>query len=242
VALSLGTSGFAYDEWKGIFYPEGLGNARMLSFYAGRFNSVEINYTFRRFPQEKTLRRWAEQVPDGFRFSLKAHQRITHFKRLQGVGEDVREQVRLARLLGDRLGPILIQCPPSLEHDAGILASFLNVVPRDVRVAMEFRHPSWTAARDALAERGLAWCVAETDDQQVDRSSLPAGPFVYLRLRKEHYSDEELREWGRSIGEALGEGREVFCYLKHEEKATGPRFAHRLVELVDEISRGSETR
>ncbi|MDQ4004982.1 MAG: DUF72 domain-containing protein [Actinomycetota bacterium] len=238
----LGTSGFAYDEWKGIFYPADLKDSEMLPFYGTRFHSVEINYTYRRIPEEATVRRWAEQVPEGFRFALKANQRITHFKRLRDAGEDLREFVRLARLLGQRLGPILIQCPPNLGFDRELLDRFLDILPEDVMFAMEFRHPSWSAARDILAQRGVGWCLAETEEHAVDRSSLPGGPFVYLRLRKEDYTDDDLRVWAGSISRALGDGRDVHCYLKHEEKAVGPRFAARLGELVDEVSRGSATR
>ena len=240
--LLIGTSGFAYEEWKGIFYPQELKNADMLRHYAERFPSVEINYTFRRFPEEKTVLRWREQAPDGFRFGLKANQRISHFRRLRDAGADVKEFAERARLLGDHLGPILVQCPPTLEYDRGLIESFLGELPDDLRFAMEFRHPSWAEARERLAERGVAWCVAETAEQAVDRVTLPSGPFVYLRLRKEEYTDEELREWARSISATLEDGRDVACYLKHEEKATGPRFAERLREQVEEVSRGSAPR
>ena len=240
--FSIGTSGFAYAEWKGIFYPQDLKDADMLPFYATRFPSVEINYTFRRLPEEQTVRRWAAQVPEGFLFALKANQRITHFKRLREAGADVGEFVRLARLLGVRLGPILVQCPPTLPFDRDLLEGFLDTLPEDVAFAMEFRDPSWSDARDALAARGVAWCMAETEEQEVDRAALPAGPFVYLRLRKENYAEEELQGWAASIAAALAEGRDVHCYLKHEEKATGPRFAERLGRMVEEVSRGSVTR
>ena len=238
----IGTSGFAYQEWKGIFYPEDLKDPDMLRHYATRFPSVEINYTFRRFPAEKTLLRWRDQAPEDFRFALKANQRITHFKRLRDAGDDVKEFVERGRLLGDRLGPILVQCPPTLAYERDLLEAFLASLPGDVGFAMEFRHPSWSDARDLLAERGVAWCVAETDDQAVDRRALPGGPFVYLRLRKEEYADDELREWAGSIARATLEGRDVYCYLKHEDKAAGPRFAERLETLVDEVSRGIATR
>ena len=237
--LFLGTSGFAYQEWKGIFYPEGLSSAKMLPFYAERFNSVEINHTFRKFPEERTIRRWASMVEDGFRFALKANQRITHFKRLEAVDAEMKEFSDLARLLGDRLGPVLVQCPPTLPYDARLLDGFLGCLPGELRFAMEFRDRSWTAAAPALAERGVAWCVAETDEQAVDRSALPAGNFVYLRLRKERYDDGELTAWARTIASTLEASRDVFCYFKHEDKAAGPRFAARLSELLNEPTVGS---
>ncbi len=242
MTLFLGTSGFAYPEWCGIFYPESFSSARMLPFYAERFPSVEINYTYRKVPAEGTIRRWAGQVPDGFRFTLKANMRISHIKRLRDVEGDVKEFVDLARLLGDRLGVILVQLPPTLEHDPRLLEDFLGTLPTDVRFAMEFRHPSWAAAREMLAARGVVWCVAETDEHPADPSALPPGPFVYLRLRKEAYGDDELGAWARSIGGALDEGRDVYCYFKHEDKAAGPRFASRLREVLAEVSPGSGTR
>ena len=240
--FSLGTSGFAYQEWKGIFYPPDLPSSRMLDFYAERFNSVEINYTYRKVPAEGTVRRWATQVPEGFGFTLKANMRITHIKRLRDVAGDLAEFVGLARLLGDRLGSILVQLPPTLEHDDALVRSFLDSLPGDVRFAMEFRHASWTACRDLLAEWGVAWCVTHTDEQPADPSAIPDGSFVYLRLRKDSYEDQELRDWAASISSAIEGGRDVFCYFKHEDEATGPRFAARMGELVAEVSRGSVTR
>ena len=240
--LSLGTSGFAFQQWKGIFYPQNLPSSKMLPFYAERFDSVEINYTYRRVPTEKAIRRWASQVPEGFRFTLKAHMRITHIKRLRDVSPEVDEFVGLARLLGDRLGSILVQLPPTLEYDEALLRSFLDTLPSDVRFAMEFRHGSWTSGRDLLAQRGVAWCLTHTEEQPADPSVLPDGPFVYLRLRKDAYEEDELRAWAGAISGELDRGRDVLCYFKHEDETTGPRFEIRLRELIGEVSRGTATR
>jgi uncharacterized protein YecE (DUF72 family) len=228
--LYLGTSGFAYGEWKGAFYPEGLKDREMLSYYATRFPSVEINYTFRRQPAEKTLMTWKQETPDGFLFALKGHQRITHTLRLAGADESVSFFLDRARLLGERLGPILFQCPPSLRFDRSLIESFLGYLPPIARYAMEFRHPSWEEARDVLAAQGVAWCTAETDERAAERDSWE--PFGYLRLRRERYTDEELKAWAGRIGEALADGRDVFCYFKHEEDAVGVRHAERLAELI----------
>jgi uncharacterized protein YecE (DUF72 family) len=236
--LYLGTSGFAYPEWKGVFYPEDLPAERMLEFYASRLPSVEINYTFRRHPAEKTLERWAAQTPETFRFTLKAHQRITHTRRLRDADESVSMFLDRARLLGERLGVILFQLPPTFHYDREALEGFLGYLPPVTRYAFEFRHPSWAEARELLAEQGAAWVVAETDEQTPETMSWE--PFGYLRLRKEEYTDEELRVWADRIGSALGEGHDVYCYLKHEEKGAGPKFAERLGELM--ASSGSGTR
>jgi uncharacterized protein YecE (DUF72 family) len=231
--LYLGTSGFAYDGWKhGVFYPEGLKNREMLSYYASRFPSVEINYTFRRFPTEKTLTTWREQTPEHFRFTLKANQRITHSKRLANADEDVRDFLRIAGTLGERLGTVLYQCPPSLKYDRGLIEAFVGYLPPRPRAAMEFRHPSWRAARDLLLAQGVALCVAETDEQDPGPDDLSWEPFGFLRLRKTEYSDEELKAWAERIGPALADGHDAYCYLKHEDEGASTKMAERLGAFV----------
>jgi len=230
--LYLGTSGFAYGEWKGPFYPPTLKQRDMLSFYGSRFRSVEINYTFRQQAAEKTLLAWREATTDGFLFTLKAHQRITHWLRLAGADESVSTFLERAKLLGPRLGPILFQCPPNLPYDRSLIESFLAYLPPTFRYAFEFRHPSWAEAKEVLASQGAAWCVAEADEKPVDGTSLPVEPFVYLRLRKTEYSDDELGAWSDRMSSALGQGADVFAYFKHEEKGAGPIFAERMTELM----------
>ena len=229
-AAHLGTSGFAYKEWIGPFYPEGTRDADMLPRYADRFPSVEINYTFRRQPAEKTLATWVERTPPDFRFALKAHQRITHTLRLADADEAVGTFLERVRALGERLGPILFQCPPTLRYDRRLIESFLGYLPPTFRYAMEFRHPSWEEARDLLVDQGVAWCVAETDEGGPVQPV--AEPFAYLRLRKEDYADEELARWASWIRGRVAAGREVYAFLKHEEKAAGPRHAERLAGLL----------
>lgn len=230
--LYLGTSGFAYPEWKGSFYPEGVKDADMLRFYAGRLGSVEINYTFRRFPEAKTLEAWRERAPEAFRFALKANQRITHTRRLAGADADVSDFLDRARTLGDRLGPILFQCPPTLQLDRARLESFLAYLPPTFRYAMEFRHPSWEEARRLLTEHGVAWCFAETEDTPDDAEPVLSSPFAYLRLRREDYGDTELSRWAGRIRGHLERGSDVYAYFKHEEGAAAPRYAERLSDLV----------
>ncbi len=228
--LYLGTSGFAYDEWKhGVFYPEGLKNREMLGYYASRFRSVEINYTFRRNPSEKTLLTWREQSPEGFVFALKANQQITHFQRLEDADPAVSFFLDRVKALGDRLGPVLFQCPPSLKYDRQLIERFLGGLP-PMPAAMEFRHPSWEEARGLLADQGVAWCSAEADEKE--SGVLSWEPFGFLRLRKTQYTDDELKAWAERIGPALEAGRDVYCYFKHEEHGDAPGFALRLGELV----------
>ena len=228
--LYLGTSGFAYDEWKGVFYPEGTKNAGMLPYFSGRFNSVEINYTFRRLPSEKTIATWKEVTPEGFRFTLKSHQRITHSLRLKGTDVEVGTFLERARLLGDRMGPILFQCPPNLEFDRGLIENFVAYLPPIARYAMEFRHPSWLEAREILSSNGVASCAAETNGH--DAGDLSWEPFGYLRLRKTGYTDDELRAWAGRIRSALHDGHDVYCYFKHESEGAAPEFAEKLSRLI----------
>lgn len=231
--LYVGTSGFSYDEWKhGVFYPEGLKNREMLAYYASRFPSVEINYTFRRYPSEKSLTTWREQTPEHFRFTLKANQRITHFKRLADADDDVRDFLNAAKVLGERLGTVLYQCPPSLHYDRGLIEAFVGYLPPQPRAAMEFRHPSWREARDLLLAQGVAWCVAETDEQDPGPDDLSWEPFGFLRLRKTEYSDDELRAWAERIGPALEAGHDIYCYFKHEDEGASPKMADRLIAML----------
>jgi len=228
--LRVGTSGFAYDAWKGPFYPPTLRDLDLLPYYASRFTTVELNVTFRGTPTERAVANWRARTPEGFVFAVKAHARITHGARLAAPAEAQTEFLERVRGLGEKLGPILFQTPPTFGYDRGRLEAFLDSLPPDRRYAMEFRHPSWNAARPLLAERGVAWCVADTDEVPAD--AIPDGPFAYLRLRKTAYDDEGLAAWADRIGRALAAGQDVFAYLKHEEEGTGPRSAARLAELV----------
>jgi uncharacterized protein YecE (DUF72 family) len=232
-ALYVGTSGFSFPAWKhGVFYPEGLKDREMLAYYAGRFPSVEINYTFRRFPTEKALTAWREQTPEGFRFTLKANQRITHFKKLRDVDGEVRDFLNAANVLGERLGTVLYQCPPSLRYDRELIEAFVGYLPPRPRAAMEFRHPSWVEARDLLLEHGIAWCVAETDEKDPGPDDLSWEPFGYLRLRKTEYTDEEMSAWAERMRPALEAGSDLFVYFKHEDDGASTQMAERLRTLV----------
>ena len=224
--LFVGTSGFAFKEWKGPFYPEGTSDKKMLSYYSSKLGSVEINYTFRRMPSESTLQAWREQSSDGFQFTLKAPQRITHWKRLVDADDDVAEFVRRARLLGDRLGTILFQLPPNFRYERDKLEAFAAGLPPVARYAMEFRHESWRAGepKEVLRAHDIAYCGADTDELALEEVPVTA-PHVYLRLRKEEYGDEELKVWSDRIARTLEAGNDVYCYFKHEGGGVGPAYA-----------------
>ncbi len=211
----------------------------MLPYYAGEFPSVEVNSTFRRLPDASTVAGWAAQTPDGFVFSCKANQGITHHARLVRAGERVGRFLEAVTPLGDRLGPTLFQCPPTLAYDREVLDAFLTGLPvtdadgRRYRYAMEFRHPSFDTeeVRERLAAAGVAWCVADTEEKAAGFVRT-AEDFAYLRLRRTGYDAEAIAGWARSIGEALADGVDVYAYLKHEDSATGTRDAAALMALA----------
>src|SRR5581483_1220891 len=232
----VGTSGFAYKEWNGPFYPPGTKSAAMLGHYAGQFNSVEVNYTFRRAPTPAMIGNWSAATDDGFVFALKANQGITHFARLKETGERLATFLETVAPLGPRLGPVLFQCPPNLKYDAGVLDGFLAdlaALPGSRRFAMEFRHPSFDSdeVRSKLASAGVALCVADTEENPA--RFLRTGGFAYVRLRGMGYAEKALEEWGASFRTALEDGADVFCYLKHEDSATGPRDAAILKRMAE---------
>ena len=232
--LHLGTSGFAYPEWKGDFYPLDIKPNAMLAFYAGHFSSVEINYTFQRELTEKTLSKWIADTPDEFVFSLKAHRAITHNLRLKPESaEPLVGFLASVAPLDPRVGAILFQCPPNFKMDLERLRAFLPLLPEGGRYAFEFRHESCRdeTVLDALAERGVAWCVADTDDYDAPFVRTAPG-FVYLRLRKTLYENEALSRWAKQISETLSDGVDVYCYLKHEDEGRGVHFAQTLAEMV----------
>lgn len=230
--LFVGTSGFAFDGWKGHFYPEKIKSKEMLSFYASRLTTVEINYTFRHHPSEKTLATWKEQTVPGFTFALKAHQRITHTGRLKRP-EDALMFVARVQELGDRLGPVLFQTPANLKPDAGLLEAFMAALPPGGQYAFELRNPDWQSLRHRIVELGGAFVLSETDEAPLPDEPIDTGRFAYLRLRKESYSTAELESWAKRIQAALAAGTDVYCYLKHEDEGLGPKLAATLLELAD---------
>src|SRR6266508_5541135 len=234
-----GTSGFSYKAWKGSFYPEDLPDSEMLRYYSSRLPAVEINNTFYRMPRAPLLESWAEQVPDGFAFALKASQQITHRKRLKDAQESVSFFLQVATTLGDRLGPVLFQLPPNLKKDLPRLTDFLALLPPSTRAAFEFRHESWfdDEVFEALRGRGCTLCVAE--DEELATPFVATAGWGYLRLRRQDYGEEDLRD---RAGKLLSQPwSEAYVFFKHEEGGTGPKLAERLTKIVDTpgLERGS---
>jgi uncharacterized protein YecE (DUF72 family) len=224
--IAVGTSGYSYKEWKGSFYPGDLPAAKMLPFYAQHFDTVEINNTFYRMPEAKTMEKWAGEVPDGFRFSIKAPQRITHQKKLADCEDDVRHLFEVAATLGAKLGPVLFQLPPFARKDAAKLRAFIATLPADKQVGFEFRHASWfdDEIYAILRERDAALCAAETDESgDADSLIVPTASWGYLRLRRTEYADGELERWAGRVTSQPWE--HAYVFFKHEDEGKGPAFA-----------------
>ncbi len=230
--IRIGTSGYNYPEWRGSFYPEKFPTGKMLPYYAERFSTVEINYTFYRMPNARTIAGWVAETPEGFAFTLKAPQRITHFARLREIADPLQYFLDTTAGLGPKLGPVLFQLPPSFKKDPARLGGLLDRLPAGLRCALEFRHESWFAddVYERLRAANAALCVADTEDTTTPIEA--TADWGYLRLRDQGYTEADLEAWSRRIGELGARWRDVFVYFKHEEAGAGPAFARRLRELL----------
>lgn len=230
--LYAGTSGFAYPAWKPGFYPATLPASQFLKHYAERLNCVEINYTFRRPPAAATLAGWVEATRAGFLFAVKAHMRITHILRLRNAGQATKvflkalDPLRASR----RLGPILFQLPPNLKCDAGLLRGYLALLPKSMRYAFEFRHPSWLAEEvyDELRRRNVSLCVAESE--KLEAPEVITADFVYYRLRKPEYTEKDVDGFAARAKELLATGRDLYLMFKHGESPDGALNAELLLK------------
>jgi uncharacterized protein YecE (DUF72 family) len=233
-SIWVGTSGYNYPEWKGSFYPTDLSSAKMLPYYAARFPTVEINYTFYRMPSEKLVAGWAAQTPAPYKLTLKAPRRITHDSRLRNAGPLVASFCDVAGTLGDKLGALLFQLPPNLKKDLALFDAFLEELPARATAAFEFRHPSWfdDDVLERLQKRNLALCVA--DSEKLSAPVRITADYAYFRLRDEGYTPDDIGAWADTIARETGRCRDVFVYFKHEEEGKGPDFARLLIERLKE--------
>ena len=230
--IRIGTSGYNYPEWRGSFYPEKFPAAKMLPYYAERFSTVEINYTFYRMPSAKTIAGWVAETPPGFSFTLKASQRITHIARLREIDDSLRYFLDTAAGLGPKLGPILFQLPPNFKKDLARLGGLLALLPKGLRCAFEFRHESWFTGDvyERLRAANAALCVADTEEATTPLEL--TADWGYFRLRDQGYTAADLEEWSGTIRRLAASWRDAFVYFKHEEAGTGPAFARQLEELL----------
>ena len=231
--VRIGTSGWAYTSWKPEFYPAKTPSSKFLAYYATQLNCVEVNYTFRQRPALKTLQNWTETTPESFRFAVKAHQRITHLKRLKEVDDDVRSFYDSLQPLSSagRLGPVLFQLPPNLKADVDRLRALLLCIPKTTRAAIEYRNSSWFSDNvfDLMREHDIALCIAESDDLQVPE--VHTASFAYYRFRKSDYSEAAIHQVADRLALALKE-RDVYAFLKHEETPDGALNARRLLQTL----------
>jgi uncharacterized protein YecE (DUF72 family) len=224
----IGTSGYNYPEWKGSFYPAGLSSAKMLPYYAARFPTVEINYTFYRMPNEKLVAGWAAQTPSPYKLTLKAPRRISHDSRLKDCGDLVNGFCQVAGALGAKLGALLFQLPPSAKKDLPVFDAFLDGLPPKVCAAFEFRHASWLSdpVLACLRDRGAALVAAETDE---DAAALhETARFGYLRLRRTDYRAGDLANWLARVRALSWD--EAYVFFKHER--SGPALAAEFAALA----------
>ena len=230
--IRIGTSGYNYPEWRGSFYPEKFPTGKMLAYYAERFDTVEINYTFYRMPNARTIAGWVAETPAAFSFTLKAPQRITHFARLRSIDDPLRYFLDTAAGLGPKLGPLLFQLPPNFKKDLARLGGLLERLPAGRRCALEFRHESWFAddVYERLRAANAALCVADTEEATTPLEV--TADWGYLRLRDQGYTTGDIEGWSRRIQDMGGRWRDVFVYFKHEEAGAGPAFARQLQALL----------
>jgi uncharacterized protein YecE (DUF72 family) len=228
--LYVGTSGYSYKEWKGSFYPEKISANEMLAYYAERLPAVELNNTYYRLPQPSTVESWRSQVPENFRFSVKAPQSITLYRRLKDVTWQTKNLLDTASMLGDRLGALLFRLPEDMKKDLGRLESFLKELPADTPAAFEFRHPTWLDddVRELLRSHNRVLVVSDTDEMPTDHIDKTAD-WGYVRLRRVQYSAADLKNWVKRIRAQNWETAYVF--FKHEDEGSGPKLAAQFIKL-----------
>jgi uncharacterized protein YecE (DUF72 family) len=232
MAIWVGTSGYNYPEWKGSFYPQTLPAAKMLPYYAERFPTVEINYTYYRTPNAKILEGWSRATPERFKLTLKAPKRITHDARLRDCADILRYFCETAATLGPKLGALLFQLPPYLRKDLALFDAFLSDFPANVRAAFEFRHASWLDEEifARLRSRNLALCVA--DSEKMKTPVTITADYAYFRLRDEGYTPEDIVRWAQTIRDNTADSADVYVYFKHEEAGKGPQFGRALLDAL----------
>jgi len=227
----VGTSGWAYPSWKPDFYPQKLAQKKFLNFYATQLNAVEVNFTFRQLVKETTLQNWLAETPADFRFTVKAHQVITHIKRLKGTEDFVPRFLATIQPLASagKIGPVLFQLPPNLKVDLEVLRGFLATLPKRMQSSFEFRHASWLSEETytVLREHNVALCIAESEER--DTPDVVTADYAYYRYRKPNYMPEERQAMVSRMREHLAAGRDVFAYFKHEETPEGAIYAREVL-------------
>jgi len=230
MTLYVGTSGYSYKEWKGGFYPETIPAKDMLAFYASRLHAVELNNTFYRMPQPSMVESWKAQVPENFRFSVKAPQVITHFRRLKDAGQQTRQLLNTVSALEERLGAVIFRLPEDMKKDLKRLETFLRELPADTPAVFDFRHPTWFEddVYALLRSHNRVLCVSDIEELPESYTHKTAD-WGYVRLRRVRYTKADLVKWTKRI--KAQEWKDTYVFFKHEDEGTGPKLAARFLDL-----------
>ena len=228
--LYVGTSGYSYKEWKGRFYPETIAPKDMLAYYASRLHAVELNNTFYRMPQPSVIESWKAQVPKNFRFSVKAPQSITHFRRLNNAGAQTQLMLETVAALDDRLGAVIFRLPENMKKDLKRLEMFLKELPDDTPAVFDFRHPTWfdDEVVALLLSQNRVFCVSDIEELP-ESYTFKTADWGYVRLRRERYTKAELVKWVKRI--KAQKWKDTYVFFKHEDEGTGPKLAAQFLEL-----------
>jgi uncharacterized protein YecE (DUF72 family) len=231
MTLYVGTSGYSYKEWKGSFYPEKISPKEMLSYYASRLHAVELNNTFYRMPQPGMIDSWKAQVPENFRFSVKAAQSITHFRRLKDATPQTRIMLKTVAALDERLGAVIFRLPEDMKKDLKRLETFLKVLPADMPAVFDFRHPTWfdDEVVALLRSQNRVFCVSDIEELPPSHDYKTAD-WGYVRLRRVRYTEADLRKWIKRI--RAQKWKDTYVFFKHEDEGTGPRLAAQFENLA----------
>jgi uncharacterized protein YecE (DUF72 family) len=230
MTLYVGTSGYSYKEWKGSFYPDKISPKEMLAYYASRLHAVELNNTFYRMPKPEMIESWKSQVPENFRFSVKAPQTITHFRRLKDAAPQTRIMLKTVAALDQRLGAVIFRLPEDMKKDVKRLESFLKVLPIDTPAVFDFRHPTWfdDEVVELLRSQKRVFCVSDIEELP-ESYSYKTADWGYVRLRRERYTQAELVRWVKRI--KAQKWKDTYVFFKHEDEGTGPTLAAQFAAL-----------
>ncbi|MDP8248838.1 MAG: DUF72 domain-containing protein [Candidatus Tritonobacter lacicola] len=239
--LFVGTSGWSYGHWKGLFYPDDLPRSKWFAHYVKTFSAVEINYSFYRMPSPSTIEKWGKETPGDFVFAMKASRYLTHMKRLNVEGKSVDVFAERVGGLGKKLGPVLYQLPPKQEKDLRKLENFIGLLPGGMRHAVEFRHDSWICEEtfSLLEKHGVCYCIVSAPRLKCERRV--TAPFAYIRMHgakswyRSKYSDGELGDWADFICRALKDGLDIYIFFNNDHRAFAAQNALTLRAMIEKM-------
>lgn len=237
--IHIGTSGWYYEHWRSVFYPEDLAKNRWLDYYVSRFPAVEINNTFYHFPRKKSLEHWLDVAPANFKYAVKANRGITHYKKMRDVREDLKKFLHMIKPLGSALGPILYQLPPDLHFDESLLIDLFEIHPTKYKYTIEFRHGSWFCDEtyDILRKNNVAFCIH--DHHRRSTPFVTTADFIYIRLHGPdgQYGGDYSRKFLNHLGEQIrgwsAENKEVYCFFNNDAEGYAAKNAAELLAMVN---------